>query len=228
MQNGEKPICNPHVLLREEFDDWAVLFDPDTGRGFGLNPTGVYVWKLLDGSHTIDEILEALRRDALHAPHESGEHLIAFLEELTRDGLAAYEAEKYRRRLPSRPVCASENVPDALQLTYETPRLVNLNSQAASGAQCDCSCTGGSQTGTGECHSGGCGIDCYTGSGAGTYCSTGSYASGCDAAGTSGPWCNAHGNSPYMGDCYSGASTSKCDSGCSGYWNPASPCSGGS
>jgi hypothetical protein len=28
------------VLLREEFDDWAVLYDPDTGYGFGLNPTG--------------------------------------------------------------------------------------------------------------------------------------------------------------------------------------------
>jgi SynChlorMet cassette protein ScmD len=52
MKNNKTPIANPHVVLREEFDDWAILFDPDSGRGFGLSPTGAYVWKLLDGKHT--------------------------------------------------------------------------------------------------------------------------------------------------------------------------------
>ena len=33
----EKPIANPLIVLREEFDDWAILFDPDTGDAFGLN-----------------------------------------------------------------------------------------------------------------------------------------------------------------------------------------------
>jgi hypothetical protein len=33
IKNGDKPIANPYVMLREEFDDWAVLFNPDTGRG---------------------------------------------------------------------------------------------------------------------------------------------------------------------------------------------------
>jgi len=52
-EDDDKPIANPVVLLREEFDDWAILFNPDATlgfSGFGLNPTGVYVWKLLDGS----------------------------------------------------------------------------------------------------------------------------------------------------------------------------------
>ena len=49
MSNRDKPIRNPYVALREEFNDWAVLFDPDTGRRFNLSPTGIYVWKLLDG-----------------------------------------------------------------------------------------------------------------------------------------------------------------------------------
>ena len=55
MEDDDKPIANPFILLREEFDDWAVVFDPDTGHGFGLNPTGVYVWKVLDGEHSIDD-----------------------------------------------------------------------------------------------------------------------------------------------------------------------------
>jgi len=30
MNQIDKPIANPIVLLREEFDDWAILFNPDT------------------------------------------------------------------------------------------------------------------------------------------------------------------------------------------------------
>ena len=60
MKDDERPIANHFVLLREEFDDWAILFNPDTGRGFGLSPTGVYVWKLLDGEHVIDEMHHGL------------------------------------------------------------------------------------------------------------------------------------------------------------------------
>jgi hypothetical protein len=47
--DARNPVANPLIVLREEFDDWAILFDPDTGNAFGLNPTGVFIWKLLDG-----------------------------------------------------------------------------------------------------------------------------------------------------------------------------------
>ena len=30
MTNEKKAKVNPHLVLREEFDDWAVLFDPDS------------------------------------------------------------------------------------------------------------------------------------------------------------------------------------------------------
>jgi hypothetical protein len=29
------------VVLREEFDNWTILFDAATGNAFGLNPAGV-------------------------------------------------------------------------------------------------------------------------------------------------------------------------------------------
>ena len=74
MEPHDKPIANPLVVLREEFDDWAILFDPDTGNAFGLNPTGVYLWKLLDGEHSIDEMLQSLRQEAEEVPEEAGDH----------------------------------------------------------------------------------------------------------------------------------------------------------
>jgi len=45
------------VVLREEFDDWAVLFNPETADAVGINPVGVAIWKLLDGRHSLEEIV---------------------------------------------------------------------------------------------------------------------------------------------------------------------------
>ena len=57
MSPTDKPVANPVVVLREEFDDWALLFNPDTAEAVGINPLGVAVWKLLDGRHTLDQIV---------------------------------------------------------------------------------------------------------------------------------------------------------------------------
>jgi len=78
-------------MLREEFEDWAVLFDPDRGRGFGLNPTGVYVWKVLDGEHTLDGLLEELRAHAGNMPADTRDHIEAFVDALAAEGLAAFD-----------------------------------------------------------------------------------------------------------------------------------------
>ncbi len=179
MENSKKPVANPSVVLREEFDDWAVLFDPDTNDGFGLSPTGVYLWKLLDGERSIDEMVTALRRDATDVPEEAGEQILAFVEELAQCGLAAYDAEQFQdgreRRLPL-PTGIAENLPDGGReagqlgsgmLRYERPRLVLLTLEAcAQGADCSSGPSAG-HSGTGFCHTGtGAGADgpwsCYT------------------------------------------------------------------
>ena len=89
----QRPVANPLIVLREEFDDWAVLFDPDTGNAFGLNPTGVFIYKLLDGQHTEEEILEALKQEAEGVPAEAPDHLRQFIAMLVQQGLAGYEVQ---------------------------------------------------------------------------------------------------------------------------------------
>jgi SynChlorMet cassette protein ScmD len=147
---SEKPIANPYVLLREEFDDWAVLFDPDSGHGFGLNPTGVYLWKLLDGEHSLGAILEALHRDALDVPEEAGDHLVAFVEELAQRGLASYDVASSHGQSGCSSPCpagAPENAPnggletgrfkEGTKLRYERPQLETFTlERSAQGAYC--------------------------------------------------------------------------------------------
>ena len=75
----KNPIANPLIVLREEFDDWAILFDPDTGNAFGLNPTGVFIWKHLDGKHGMEDIIKKLRDEAEDVPEDAGEHARQFI-----------------------------------------------------------------------------------------------------------------------------------------------------
>ena len=81
-------------MLREEFDDWAVLFSPDAApgfSGFGLNPTGVYLWKLLDGEHTIDALAEEISHLPEDTPEDVRDHIAAFVDELVEKGLAGFD-----------------------------------------------------------------------------------------------------------------------------------------
>jgi SynChlorMet cassette protein ScmD len=87
----DKPRVNPSVILREEFDDWAVLFDPDTAEGYALNPVGVLIWKLLDGSRTLDEVVEAVKQNCEEVPVEVKDHCREFIADLVKQGLAGYE-----------------------------------------------------------------------------------------------------------------------------------------
>jgi len=91
MTDLKRPVANPTVVLREEFDDWAVLFDPDSGEAYGLDPVSVFIWRLLDGQHSLAEILEKLRHECEEGiPDEAPDHLREFIEDLSSKGLAGY------------------------------------------------------------------------------------------------------------------------------------------
>ena len=86
MEISDKPIANPLIVLREEFDDWAILFDPDTGDGFGLNPVSVFIWKRLDGKHTAQDILRELLETCEDVPENAEQEIKDFIEELEQKG----------------------------------------------------------------------------------------------------------------------------------------------
>jgi SynChlorMet cassette protein ScmD len=71
----KKPIVNPVVVLRKEFDDWAVLFNPDTAEAVGINPVGVAIWELLDQQIDIHEIADTIRQDFADVPGSATEEI---------------------------------------------------------------------------------------------------------------------------------------------------------
>jgi SynChlorMet cassette protein ScmD len=87
------PIANSLIVLREEFDDWAILFDPDTGKALGVNPVGVFIWKRLDGKHTIESIIEELNKSCEDVPENAEKHVQDFIKQLLDEGMAGYEIQ---------------------------------------------------------------------------------------------------------------------------------------
>jgi SynChlorMet cassette protein ScmD len=94
MPDPNMPIANPMLVLREEFDDWAVLFDPDTGDGFGLNPISVFIWKRLDGKHTIKDIMKEIQENCEDVPENAEQEVNDFLDELINRGYVGFEENK--------------------------------------------------------------------------------------------------------------------------------------
>ncbi len=91
MVGGTIPRVNPQVILREEFDDFSVLFDPDTGDGYGLNRVGVFIWKLLDGTNDLQTIKQKVSESFQHASDDVDNEVEQFLGDLVENGLVGYE-----------------------------------------------------------------------------------------------------------------------------------------
>jgi SynChlorMet cassette protein ScmD len=133
-------IRNPWPILFSfsgKNDDWAVLFNPDTGDAFGLNPTGVCVWKPLDGKHSIDEMLRVIRRDDPNVPEEASEEISSFVEEISQRGLVTCVEQPHdgREPMPTHSANISGNLADSQEecgqprsgkLCYLRPHLAPL------------------------------------------------------------------------------------------------------
>ena len=158
--------------------------------GFGLNPTGVYLWKLLDGEHAIDALLEELRGHADGVPEEAREHIEAFVDALVAQGLAGFDrTSSSLMNNPDKAVLLPEknsssligHVSESKSFNYEPPRLVNVGSGALAQGSCshgshaDCCGPGGSATGGNGCGTGsggdssGCSTPCCNPTGCGGY-----------------------------------------------------------
>lgn len=90
----QHPGTNPSVVLREEFDDWAVLFDTDTGNAVGINPVGVAIWKRLDGSHSLEDITEELKNVFSDVSEGVVGEVKEFVDKLAEDGFVGYEVKE--------------------------------------------------------------------------------------------------------------------------------------
>jgi SynChlorMet cassette protein ScmD len=94
MNQTDRPIANPIVVLREEFDDWAVLFNPETADAVGTNPVGVAVWKRMDGTKNLADIVSEIKNRFEDTPDAAFKEIAAFVNTLAENGFVGLEVER--------------------------------------------------------------------------------------------------------------------------------------
>ncbi|MFC1494716.1 PqqD family peptide modification chaperone [Thermodesulfobacteriota bacterium] len=92
MSINDRPIANPAVVLREEFDNWGILFNPDTGNAVGINSLGTHIWKKLDG-RKVDDVIKSINKEFSEVPEGVDQEVTSFIDGLVKCGLAGYELE---------------------------------------------------------------------------------------------------------------------------------------
>ena len=94
MNQTDRPIPNPIVMLREEFDDWAVLYNPDTADAVGINPVGVAVWKMMNGKRSLEQIVAEIGKSFEEVPDAARDEIAAFVSTLAENGFVGLELER--------------------------------------------------------------------------------------------------------------------------------------
>jgi SynChlorMet cassette protein ScmD len=89
MNIDDKLKANSFIVLREESDNWALLFNPDTAEVYGLNPVSVFIWKRLDGKHTIRTILNELSLQCINIPKNAQNEIEDFINNLLKINFVA-------------------------------------------------------------------------------------------------------------------------------------------
>ena len=74
---GKLYMRNPDVVLREEDPDGGLLFNPDTNQVKVVNTTGLFIWKLCDGKHSLEAIAAALQEAFEDTPAEAVQQDVA-------------------------------------------------------------------------------------------------------------------------------------------------------
>ena len=86
MDGNEAYQVNTNIVLRVETDDWALLFDPDSGDVVGINPVGVVVWRCLEKRLPFHEIILALTSSFDAVPDTVEKDVREFIGGLIRRG----------------------------------------------------------------------------------------------------------------------------------------------
>jgi SynChlorMet cassette protein ScmD len=87
------PIRHPQIVLREEFDEWGLLFDPEQGLAYGINPVGIFIWKHLDGKNTPQDLFRLVKKEFDQVPDESLDDIIEFIQTVVDKGYAGFEGK---------------------------------------------------------------------------------------------------------------------------------------
>ena len=87
----KKWYIHPNVVLREETDDWGILFDPDTGNSVVLNPVAISMFKAMKKTQDPKKVAKAIREEYDNVPETLDSDIRDLVESLAQSGFIGFE-----------------------------------------------------------------------------------------------------------------------------------------
>ena len=84
LRSTDRLVRSPEAVLRDDFEDAAVLFHPHTAEALALSAVGVAIWKALDGRRTLGQVAAKVAAECDAPPEAVLEDTIAFAAHLHR------------------------------------------------------------------------------------------------------------------------------------------------
>jgi hypothetical protein len=78
-----------HDVAFREIDGEMILVSGSRACSHSLNPVGGFVWSLIDGQRTVEEIATGVAERFGITPESALEDVRAFIDEISREGLVA-------------------------------------------------------------------------------------------------------------------------------------------
>lgn len=94
--NGlSKVQAKPGVIIKEEPDFWALLYDPARDISFGINPVCVYAWKKMQDSITVNDIVEGIKNHFSSVPEDIESDIYTMLQSLIKKELCILDNSNF-------------------------------------------------------------------------------------------------------------------------------------
>ena len=87
----KKWYISPNIVLREEADDWGILFDPDTGNSVVLNPVAISMFKAMRKTQDAAKVAAMIREEYDDVPETLESDFSELVENLARHGFIGFE-----------------------------------------------------------------------------------------------------------------------------------------
>ena len=73
---------NKNIIFRKEFDGSGLLFNPESGETFGLNPTSAFLWEQFAAGKSEAEAFTELQKVCDNLPADASKLIAAFVVSL--------------------------------------------------------------------------------------------------------------------------------------------------
>ena len=83
-------IVNPAVIIRDDFEDFGIIYNPETDKSYSINQTGVEILKHIQSQTPIPEIADKLRENFSEVPDDISGRVDMFIKTLIDKGLLFY------------------------------------------------------------------------------------------------------------------------------------------